>query len=255
MDEGVTMSNQLEQFLNEPENMHAREAILMHRMFFDVKLAATRSGYYLNTYFDDVDHDGFDVIFDDKDCLKKTQVKSVCSGAATNSWDIHKRILRPSIYLIEKLGFESSAVGEGNEGGVILMEFKDASDHLDVRYFYTDLFVLMAFESGIIKRRDGRRQKAIETCLEGLYVGLGSERLSVPKAAFIEAKNPNALLALAGMHSNNHGSWKHNVIVATNNIKLAADRSFELPAPIDKFVGFIGGEILELAADNDLLLN
>jgi hypothetical protein len=65
-----------ETFLLTPANTHFREAILMHRLFLDVKLTAARNGYYLSTYFDDVDHDGFDVIFDDKDYLKKTQVKS-----------------------------------------------------------------------------------------------------------------------------------------------------------------------------------
>ena len=69
----------------------------MHRLFLDVKVAAARRGYYLNTYFDDVDHDGFDVIFDDQDYIKKIQVKSVGINNSTNSWSIHKRILRREV--------------------------------------------------------------------------------------------------------------------------------------------------------------
>lgn len=71
----------LEEFLNQPRNMHAREQILMHRLFLDLKTAAAQRGYYLNTYFDDVDQDGFDVIFDDHDHIKKIQVKSVGKGS------------------------------------------------------------------------------------------------------------------------------------------------------------------------------
>lgn len=247
------MDSELNRFLNEPENMHAREAILMHKLFFDLKLAAAHRGYYLNTYFDDVDHDGFDVIFDDKDCLKKTQVKSVCLDAATSSWDIHKNILRPSLHLIDKLGFESSAVGEGTEGGVILIGFKVVDGKFEVQYSYTDLFVLLAFECGIIERMDGRRKKAVETCIQGLYGGLGFERLSVPKAAFIEAKSADALLTLAGMHSSNHGSWKHNVIVAANHLRQFGDRSLYLSLPIEKQISYTKQELLILTADSDLI--
>lgn len=247
------MSECIEKFLNKPANMHAREAILMHRLFYDIKAAAARRGYYLNTYFDDVDHDGFDVIFDDQDCIKKAQVKSVCSSASTNSWAIQKKILRPSIYLIDKLGFEASAIGEGTEGGVVLIEFKDIGGALEVRYFYTDLFILMAFECEIISRKNTKKNTAIQKCLKGLYEGLRSERLSVPKCAFIEAKDADALLALCGLHSNRHSSWKENVIATTNHSRQSADRSLPLPVPIEKLSKFTFDEIISLAADKDLL--
>ena len=90
------VDNPLREWMNEPKNMHVREAILMHRLCFDLQLAAAQRGYYLNTYYDDVDHDGFDLIFDDQDTIKKTQVKTVESESATQQWAIHKRILRPS---------------------------------------------------------------------------------------------------------------------------------------------------------------
>lgn len=135
----------LRKWMNEPGNLHGREAILMHRLCFDVQLAAAQRGYYLNTYYDDVDHDGFDVIFDDQDTIKKTQVKSVDSKAVTGQWGIHKRILRPSFEHIDKLGFEPSAEGLGVEGGFILMQFDTAIPGTAVKYFYTDLYVWLAF--------------------------------------------------------------------------------------------------------------
>lgn len=135
------MATQLEKFLNDPKNMQAREALLMHRLFYDVKLAAARRGYYLNSYFDDVDNDGFDVIFDDQDCIKKIQVKSVGVNSTTQSWNIHKKILRPSIYLTNILGFDPSPEGVGTEGGVILIEFEDAGGGLEFAYYYSDCFI------------------------------------------------------------------------------------------------------------------
>ena len=132
---GLDMGNkktELEAFLDEPNHSHAREAILMSKLSYDLKLAAARRGYYLNSYFDDVDRDGFDVIFDDQDSLRKIQVKSVSASASTASWEIHKKILRPGWYLGEQLGFGGSPAGEGSEGGVILMRFKDVNGKLGI---------------------------------------------------------------------------------------------------------------------------
>ena len=46
----------------------------MHRFFLDVKVAADQCGFYLNTYFDDVDHGSFDVI-----CIRLEGKRSSCS--------------------------------------------------------------------------------------------------------------------------------------------------------------------------------
>lgn len=246
------MATQLEEFLNESKNTHAREALLMHRLFYDVKLAAARRGYYLNSYFDDVDHDGFDVIFDDQDYIKKIQVKSVGAQAATQSWAIHKKILRPSVYLLDKVGFESSAEGEGTEGGVVLIEFKDTDHGLDIVYYYTDVFVLLAFDCNIVRRKDGRSQKAVNSCLTDLLRGLGSERLSVPIAAFIQSKNVDSLLSLMGLHSRVQSPWKHHVIQIANHSRQDADRSLSLPVTLDQLRQLAAKEILELASDEDI---
>ena len=244
------MTTQLEDFLNEPENMHAREALLMHRLFYDLKLAAARRDYYLNSYSDDVDHDGFDVIFDDQDYIKKIQVKSVGIKSKTQSWSIHKKLLRPSRYLLDKLGFEPSPVGEGTEGGVVLIEFADKNDMLEISYRYTDVFVLMAFDCDIIHRKDGRSKKAVETCLRNLLEGLGDEMISVPKAAFIKAKDVDSLLSLIGLHSNVQSSWKHQVIQIANHTRQYADRKLKLPMPLNKMRPYTANEIHQLTDDS-----
>lgn len=238
----------LEEFLDEPANMHAREAILMHRLFFDVQLAAAKSGYYLNTYFDNVDHDGFDVIFDDQDTLKKIQVKTLRKGASTKSWKIHKGILRPTIGMTDKYGFEASPEGIGVNGGCILMEYCDnQSGELEIDYFYTDLSVLMAFECEILKVPHKAKQNALQRCLTDLTKGYASEMLAVPKVAFLKAKNINSLLSLLNLHGLASNNWVNNVLAVTNNTRLSADQSISLPMPIEELKEYTLQRIKSLA--------
>lgn len=224
----------LYKFLDDPGNSHAKEAVLMHRLCFDLKLVAATHGYYLNTYWDDVDHDGFDLIFDDQDSLMKTQVKSVGAGAATNNWRIHKRILRPTIDQIDKLGFDPSPHGEGVAGGVVLIKYRvEGDDRLEVDYYYTDLYVLLAFKYALIQRKHGHSRSAITKSLQDLGEGAGRERLTVPRPAFVRAKSPATLLALLGLHSTHGHPWKFHVTQLVNHI--AGDASLPLPTPLQQF--------------------
>jgi len=95
----------------------------MHRLIYDLQFAASKIGYFLEVYKGEVDQDGFDIILDDRDNIRKIQVKTVISGSRTSSWQIHKALLRPHYRFVEKLGFEPSPEGEGYQGGVILMDF------------------------------------------------------------------------------------------------------------------------------------
>ncbi|MDE2388711.1 MAG: hypothetical protein KGN35_06460 [Betaproteobacteria bacterium] len=247
------MDTLLKKFLKDAKNMHAREVILLHRFLYDIKLEAARNSYYLNSYFDDIDHDGFDVIFDDQDYIKKIQLKSVV-GKSTKSWSIHKKLLRPSRYLLSILGFECSPIGEGTEGGVILIEFQEKNEDLEIFYYYTDVFVLLAFECKIIRRKHNKSQKAVIDCLAKLRQGLGSEMMSVPKAAFIKSKNIDSLMSLMGLHNNAQSSWKDSVIKIANNIlPPPADRLLALDVPIDKMYQFAIEEILKLTSDMSIV--
>lgn len=244
------MSDYSYAFLNEPKNMHAREAILMHRLFLDTKLAAARRSYYLNTYFDDVDHDGFDVILDDQDSIKKIQVKSVGADNATRTWEIHKTILRPSLGMSDKLGFEASPEGIGVEGGVVLIEYTVEDGELLAKYYYTDVFILLAFELGLIVRRHKASSKTIQKCLLGLRKGLGNEGLSVPKAAFLAASGPDALLSLMGLHSQKGFEWKYTLVCLAT--QLIGDKSIELLAPETQLRSVFWQQFRELLDDKKL---
>lgn len=239
---------QLEDFLNNPANMHAREAILMHRLFYDVKLSAARHGYYLNTYFDDVDHDGFDVIFDDQDRIKKTQVKTVSAISTTSQWKIHKKILKPSLHNIENLVFSPSVDGEGTEGGVVLIEFKDSDNGLDVTYYYTDVFVLMAFDCDVIKHSKKNKRTAVNNCIQKLIQSSNSELLSVPKSAFLKCNDVDSLLALMGIHSRKYGGWIHPVTIIANHTRPFANKTMVLPCPLENLKKQANKQILALAS-------
>jgi len=232
-----------------PKNTHAREAILMHRLCLDIQLAAARRGYYLNTYYDDVDHDGFDLIFDDQDYLKKLQVKTMESEAPARQWSIHKRILRPSIQLQEKLGFEPSPDGEGTEGGFILLSFDAGSPDLQSRYFYTDVFVWLAFECGVIRRTHAKRRKAVDDCVKRLRKG-GHDKVTIPKALLLEAKGSAELLALCGLHSQAAAAWKYQVCEVVVHEQTGTIP--QQPPSLDSRKRRAAEEIKSLVRDTDL---
>ena len=245
----VTKTN-LEEFLNDAKNMHAREEMLMHRLLLDIKTGAARRGYYLNSYFDNVDHDGFDVIFDDQDYIKKIQVKTVQKKGKTSAWNIHKRLLRPSWGMVEKLGFEPSAFGEGSEGGVVLIEFWDDGQELKADYYYTDTFVLTLFYCGFIKRTDGRSQKSVKEFCSTLRDGSGRELTAVPKSAFLKAKSASELLSLMGLHSLSSGGWKHQLIVLASNVLRV--EPMEMAGSPQVLLDFVWSEVSALCDSSGL---
>jgi len=119
----------LEKWMKRKQNSHARECLLLHRLCFDLQLAAARRGYYLNTYYDDVDHDGFDVIFDDQDLLTKVQVKTSIVGGGATSWGIRRRFLRPPFDLVEaKVPISAFVEARGLDELLALMGLHSQSD-------------------------------------------------------------------------------------------------------------------------------
>jgi hypothetical protein len=221
----------LNEFLKEDEFTHDREVMLMHRLVFDCRLAFAKRNSRLQVLTGEVDHSGFDIVFDDGDRWKRFQVKSVYG--TTSSWEIHKRILRPTTDVADYFGYECSVEGIGICGGVILQELNlDTSGELTVKYRYTDLDILRAFNLGIIKRRHAGSNKAVSSLFHSLQLGYGN--ISVPKGAFLEAKGPEELMALAGFNTCDCGPWiawvrgisvRHGGFVRQKTITLPADEA------------------------------
>ncbi len=75
------MTTELETFLLEGENSRTKESLVNYRLFYDLKLAAALQGYDLSLYTPDVDRDGFDIILDDQDSVRKIQLKTVSNDS------------------------------------------------------------------------------------------------------------------------------------------------------------------------------
>lgn len=147
------MPNELESFLYQEKNSRTKECLVNFRLFYDLKLAAALRGYDLSLYTPDVDRDGFDIIVDDHDSVRKIQIKTVLKNSSTTAWHIHKTMLRPDVEFCDQLGFEPSPFGTGVQGGVILMELEPKPSSMGLRYYYTDVFVVTALYLKIVNRK------------------------------------------------------------------------------------------------------
>jgi hypothetical protein len=191
----------LSQFLKSSINTTTRENIFFNKLYFDLTLAAAKNGYPLQVFIPEVDRFGFDVILDDGDVERRFQLKSFATSVGTASWDIYKRLLRPSYRNAAGLRFERSPEGVGLEGGVILIEIDDSSDECPVTYYYTDIFIVTALALGLITSERGKRDEQALTLLRRLCEGSGHDRASVPIRLFLKIRSPSALLAIGGFHS------------------------------------------------------
>ena len=225
------MPPELEIFLFKEENSRTKESLVNHRLFYDLKLAAALRGYDLSLYTPDVDRDGFDIILDDQDILRKIQLKTVLKNATTSTWHIHKTMLRPAGQFCEELGFEPTTSGTGVQGGVLLMELDPKNDSMDIRYHYTDVFVITALYLGIVNRRPKIRKTIFDSFYSKIRDGVSNEKMPVPKSLFVEAKTPEHLLGLMSLHNRiNHCWWHHLISIGKDHFFQPIDDS-ELPAP------------------------
>lgn len=234
----------LENYLFGPKNSHAKESLINNKLIFDLKLAAAQAEYFLNIYTPEVDKDGFDIIFDDQDSLVKVQLKTVMAKTNTNSWPIHKALLRPDPYICEQLGFESSSTGTGYQGGVILIEIEDTEKYgFQVKYYYTDIIILCGLRDKIIKVINAPSDKSLRTFISKLNEGTSHEKITIYKNMFLEAKCPASLLALIGMHNT-----KNTGIFRLHIQKLVEPCiENELPCSKDKLAEFVNKEVKSIS--------
>lgn len=240
------MPSSLEKFLFKEENSRTKESLVNYRLLYDLKLAAALHGYDLSLYTPDVDRDGFDIILDDQDSVRKIQLKTVLKNATTSTWHIHRTMLRPDVEFCDQLGFEPTQSGTGVQGGVILMELDPQPDSMDIRYYYTDVFVITALYLGVVNKKPKVRKTIFVSFYENIRNGSSNEKMPVPKSLFVEAKGPEHLLALMSLHNRiNHGWWHNLIDIGKDHFFKSVDDS-ELPAPKEKLRKLIANELLEL---------
>jgi hypothetical protein len=189
----------LTSFLGAAAHTHAREEIFSQRLIYDLKIAAAHTrDYHLLNYYSDVDHDGFDAVFDDRDHVERVQLKTVTGG--TRSWDnIRKYVLRPAARRWEAF-YPHHFNSWGVEGGVILTEIAVAGGIANVTYMFTDLYVIAGIAANVIPRHHSVRAAA-NTLIQNLGQGASSESVTVTKRMFVTASSPSHLLALMRLHT------------------------------------------------------
>lgn len=103
----------------------------------------------------------------------------------------------------------------------MLIEFSELNGEVVCGYYYTDVFVLTLFFCGFVVRTSKKSQAAVNRVFPGWRSGPGTERIVIPKAAFLKAKNPTSLLALMGLHNGTMSAWKDILtMLAMNTIGL-----------------------------------
>lgn len=245
-------SNNLQEFLLASRQSRARESLLNHKLFYDLKLAAACANYHLETYYSDVDSEGFDIVLDDQDHLRKMQIKTVLSTSATRLWEIRKAFLRPNIWFMDKLGFSESQ--EGLQGGVILMEIAPTGKRLEIKYYYTDIFILLAFYLKIIQRRNASSQNYVRALFDEfrkrtrLY-----ETIKIRKSAFVETKSASHLLGLMGFHSIDSNWNTGSLLGIANQVLRLSPRINHSPNQVENLKKYVAETISE-HVDDDLVL-
>ncbi len=227
--------SRLSAFMMNPSNSRSREHILTTRAIYDLSLAAAASGYHLQTYSPVVDRDGFDLIIDDHDSIVPLQLKS--RAGSQSRWSVHRKLLRPQRRDCELFGFEESPEGEGLGGGVLLAHIEPHDSALDVTYYYTDVHILTALWQRVVDRN-----RSEDVALRRLQIDLSADVagfVALPKAAFVRANSPDAVLALAGLHSRYNMAWRLNI----RRLAGSANRGEPLDLPEGRLRSTIAAEL------------
>lgn len=233
MTKARTPSMTLKKFLNAPVNSVTRERMFFNKLYFDLKLAAARHDYHLNIFEPEVDRDKFDVLLDDGDNERRIQLKTFTKSSPTTQWSSNKRFMRPDIITGDKLGIAPADCGIG--GGFFLIEIDDSGHDAPVSYYYTDRSIIHALSVRLLwepvkpPKRKGRptpeRDDLAKKFLETLPAGDPTASIALHKRLFLRVKSSDALLAIAGFHSNEtcYLPMNHLLEAELNGVTVEAD--------------------------------
>jgi len=249
------VNNSLKRFLLAEVNSRTKESIINFKLFYDLKLAAALDGYDLSLYTPDVDRDGFDIIIDDRDSVRKIQLKTVIKttrngkiAPTTTSWGIHKCMLRPDMEFCERLGFEFSPTGVGVQRGVILIELEPDDSGLQISYAYTDIFVIIALNLGLVKKSPGIKSSVVKKLFQGIRDGVSNEKITIPRSVFVDAKSPEHLLGLISMHNRICNGWWHHLLTISENEYVQKLDESKLAAPLKALRTQVADKLILLAS-------
>ena len=206
------VKDSLRKFLKASRNSVSREVILRLKFVHDLKVAAAARNYDLRVFMPDVDREGYDLVLDDGDDIRKYQIKSVFDSKKS-SWVISKNLFRLPCGLIEKFKLVPSPLTEGVGGGFVLLLAKVHNADLALTYFYTDIYVILSMQHGLLKKYNLPSQDRINLLLEDIFTGSRQDKVKITKSFLVNPRGKEELLALMGMHSRIDGKcWINNLI-------------------------------------------
>lgn len=184
------------EFLKKSENSKVAEAIATRAIISSISLEAANMCNHIEVYTPNIDKDGYDLIVEEQEGIRKFQLKTVIGS--TQKWYINRRLLRPSPYTCDRLGYSGAFDGTGLEGGVILTEITEDHGKIQLCHSYTDIYIISAFEHGIISRSKTAKSKVAwnKHCelTEDVY-----GTVSASEGIFLKPKTDKDLLALMGL--------------------------------------------------------
>lgn len=207
-------NSKLNKYLKENGSSHLFEALLRSRLHYDLRLAAACKGYDLQMYCPDIDHDGYDIILDDKESSIRVQLKSTHGEPDSRKWSVHRRHILPTYKSVEKLGLIPGEVSEGREGGILWTISEVLESEIKVSYAYCDIAILAAFNYGFIKKvSDKNASKVGKGTWKRLCTRNEEKEFTISKNVFLKAESPECLLSLIGL-SSRYESWQHHLYTA-----------------------------------------
>lgn len=199
----------LDQYLKLDKNSVFKEKLVNYRFFYEVKLASARIQNDIHIYIPEIDKDGYDVVLDDGDNIMPFQLKVTNDSSKTSKWEVQKNLLRPNPLNCALLGYEQSPEGDGTEGGFILISISVNTDTIQsFDYYYTDAYILKAFELGILRYNRNSYKKKTELLIGQLQRGDRREKVVLTKSNLVKVKSVDHLLALADIPSICHNQWQ-----------------------------------------------
>ena len=116
------------------------------------------------------------------------------------------------------LGYEESPEGDGEQGGFVLIQMTiDEQEISKYEYYYTDCFILKAFEEKLITFKGKDWSSICDAILIESRKGSRLGKIKMRKSAMVKVTNIDKLLALSDISTSNHNQWQNKFITYLKN--------------------------------------
>lgn len=190
------------EFCTDGDRSVGRERLVFHKAVYALKLFAATYGHEAQVSEPEIDNLGHDFTLSiGRDTLNIQNKAAIRPGGAT-SWEIHAAHLVPT-FQDRDIGPDVDGASlfwpEGSSGVVLLHEIdREAASEgvLKVRYFYFDVYYAAAVAHSIVQAKDLSPQAALDLLRKLRDCRSASDRITIPKGAFLPVKSPAAIIGL-----------------------------------------------------------